>query len=1070
MQKAVRVFRQFLMLVMVVTLIGCGSTSSSSSSSSSSSEAGSESGGSSSTAYSGNYKLSGVATALPADVQAVSNSSASAGQYAGVTAKEMNAEALELQQNMRVISSTEQAILVDAVAMLYGVSPNGTITFTGKSVEVDSSGAYAFSDIKHDQRYIVEIVKYGAGDSDETAKKVTVKAYVKINEGAKDKAQTLNVEPGLDRVVTAIIEKLKELNLSDDIVDTIIEIVVSVIQGGLNDGSIAISSTVEDVPLATGKTAKGLQTELIAAETATMKVDVEGADLIDALADLDNNEELQSKQTEAEVAGQLSSGVRTFDSAKSLMRLVFNFSDSSSDSSNNKQKKDEGGDEGIPEFFVDQFAKAFVNEHSNTMREFVEAYTRTIKRTDQTDNMLSNFRGTVASKLKKMYAFYDTGVTSNIAGFDTKHLPVVKAVFPSAADKRWVITDDKVAEAQTMNAAQLVMVFQFAGLFDKTNQEADEMDPMTFLSELGVLGLETGKVYVIESEVRPVKTWIEEEKKDDQDWNNWIEKDALDARVTIYLNSQEKSIIDKVVLRYPKEGGGTGEATFKTQEEAFGNNNNNQGEHSEENARVQITRTLSKRVASHNDDIVADNHDGGDKHGGMEGSVNYFISPWNHGGGNNAPSPTIIENYTSGTATIEVWNKEEVIATSSVSIIRMSMKPIQWVLPKGPNLEKEKEFGWDDAFEPQALALGEGEKEIQPLLQWKTPTGDIPAGHHLAYAISIGLSVQPIIWDKPSSTDTYLDGISWDWKDFGDKQIGTHDEAGQFEEKSVSSVQGWKHMWDTWENRRMVRGNEFKLPVPLPATIENTEANYRTTYEADIRPLLVNSSTKRVVWEGTGSHTNFSVGAGSTWIVTLNGTVKFPDGFLTDKFNHIGEEAGTWRIGLFQSHGKITTNNWGDQFNDAALATDGARYPIKIVDTYLVDELGTNAEVKNNPTGGFAYTLPPISKDDAVFKKNQDVQLVVWFDYTSAPTNRNDWKDHTAVSGAVDFKKGAFSNFPIEEHDRLRNRNLRLEGATLILDIWDNKTNQGERRFLTSEPENQIIDINAFEWFDRKPN
>ncbi|NBV42758.1 hypothetical protein EBR96_08340, partial [bacterium] len=592
-----------------------------------------------------------------------------------------------------------------------------------------------------------------------------------------------------------------------------------------------------------------------------------------------------------------------------------------------------------------------------TIEEFVTAFRGAIsdpeiKNTyystaNVTNALLQVVNNGSTSNVRRIYAVYDGSATENVS------MPIgLKSAFP--ANRRWSLP---INASQVMTIPQTVFILQQSGLMDgaglpeEIRRSGHAVDPYSMLKRLGLLTVQTNRVYIVSAWLNALKTYK-------PTGGTWSQVDALESQVEVYYEG-DAGLADRAVLEYPKASG-TG--TIELQVES------GRGTGPSALAVKSKGGFISKLINSYHRAIgtaSASPH-----------NLTYRLSPWSQTG-----EPVYVTDFVSGTATLKILDSSNaVLASMPIKILKIDADPVQILNPRGMDAARVAATGWDPDFEPQEIAAGEGESVyIDP--EWTPVNIDVPSGYTLAYAVSLGKSLSKVEWDQPMNDRT---GTSWDFEQQG----------GGYK---------WKNIWSTWENNRFIYTTHVRVPVALASTPRSTLNNYQVTYEISVTPVLIETTSGRVAWRGSEGRTNFRVGSPPPWNVALRGTIRFD----SSRFDQISSAMGTrgvWKIGLFK-RGGIESGRWVDAF-----WTTGPKSPVKIGETTpVVAILGTTAEIK---TGGYqvSYTMPTFSKTTNPMSRNSQYGLVVWFDYDSDVTSPGaQWGTYGApTNGSLDTSNQAF--------------------------------------------------------------
>lgn len=376
----------------------------------------------------------------------------------------------------------------------------------------------------------------------------------------------------------------------------------------------------------------------------------------------------------------------------------------------------------------------------------------------------------------------------------------------------------------------------------------------------------------------------------------------------------------------------------------------------------------------------------------------------------------IIVDFGEGTAYLTLWDDgvqimdvdgdgtpnepdDDVI---SATIMKPNMGSPLMLYPKGPDPVKVALYGWDHEFEPEEMPTNENGK-ARPLFEWQDPPGasaflalEANSDLSLAYIVEIGMNINKIDWNQPWNPSS-------NFKADGDRPITPADNNG------------WRNIWSSWQDDTWIYGKSFVSPIDLEPTTKNAANNYETRYNVNIRPILIENSTRRTIWEGSGIWTEFYVGA-TDWTVALRGTIVFPERDVLDQmlyhFNPEGGDGGvptangSWKMGLFHMSGVESGGwNWQDYFwnssdNTPRVVTGNGAFTVVSADITAA-------------TSYVSYSVPAITKASNLIKKNNEYSLVLWYDVNndnsiSVTGNNGDWVNFTEPTFRLDM--GIHSN------------------------------------------------------------
>jgi len=399
-----------------------------------------------------------------------------------------------------------------------------------------------------------------------------------------------------------------------------------------------------------------------------------------------NNDKVNNKTKEAKINARINKTNMTLEEAKQLIKDVFGITSGGG-------SKDNASDDGPPDFFIEKFAEAYLNGVNITIEEFAKAYNRaltndTLKTVYLTEaNIITSMCHLINyGELSYLYNIYD-GIVS-----DDPNIPVAaKVVFPS--DQRLDIPN--VDQTQVLNVPQSIIMFPLSGLMDGSKLPAEAQaligperipfEPYSFCQEIGWMTLEDDTIYITEKEIRPVKTWIEVSSQ------NWQPVDALEVRVMVLKNNSSKEI-GMVTLEYPLEAGGTGMAVLNYFDHTSIGGSSASNMSSATSFKSAMT---AKNISNYNETISQQSE-------GSSEEKCYVIIPWQDNEQN--ITPTVIQDFDSGTAIIKVYDTDtNLVAQSTKEIIKLNLGPINWKFPAGPRMEYIASQNWDPEFEPRRL-------------------------------------------------------------------------------------------------------------------------------------------------------------------------------------------------------------------------------------------------------------------------------------------------------------------------------------------------------------------------------
>ena len=869
----------------------------------------------------------------------------------------------------KLMSDEDNTVLSSGTAVLFEVKDDGSIVETGVTTPV-VDGSYNFENIADGKKYIVRIVKVGE-DAYGNKQLLKMDSFADIPDGVTTATADVTEKTGM--VANYIVEKVIKTSgasFDKDMSTALYDKALEAVNDKLGSGDLIRISPVEAISSEDGILEFGEVSD-------TQKLNLEI---------IDNDDTLRDVVKQASFASR-SSQINTLEDAKILIRAIFG-----QESQSSGQGKGGGDNNGPPDFFVTQFAQAWLDGVDVSILELATAYNASITNQQVQDYLTVEFitnallaQGSNAndSKLRQLYNFYDN------AGDDSGIPYYAKVIFPK--NDRWTLP---ITDSQTMSVPQTLFFMASAGLIDGsviTDTDLREQiqdipfDPFELLKSIDFVNLEDDEFYIVDKQVRPMKTYRNTGTEQNQ---NWQQVDALESNVQVYADPSILSRLVSVALHYPKADGSTGTAYYRLEMNTHGDN---EGAQTSSMKKAKLaTKGISKLMSeqSQNENPM---------------DAQWVISPYSR---NNAP-PNYVTDYTSGEATITAYDADgEALVSGKVTIIKPNLTAAEWIYPVGQDMALLQTQGWDPDFQPTAVDVDES-NQASPILKWTAPTGTIPDGHYLAYAINLGLSMSRINHNADLGTHTAsnLDDDS-DW-DHVDTQHGYR----------------WKQIWNSWDSNRLITTQSFRLPIALNRTERNQDRNYQTTYEVNITPVLVESKSGRVVWQGTDARTNFMVGTDDPWSSTISGTISFSNKLLDRLPRDMTGTVipGTWKVGLFKTGGSNNQGQWTDHFH-----VTGSKSPVSTGNIVMIDTLGSSQEIVN---AGYQmnYEFPEFSKTDKLLEKNHGYSVIVWYDIatlTGQKPNTPAWDSFGTVPQAnkidlstrdyLEFFEHAQSNFWVD--------------------------------------------------------
>ena len=338
------------------------------------------------------------------------------------------------------------------------------------------------------------------------------------------------------------------------------------------------------------------------------------------------------------------------------------------------------------------------------------------------------------------------------------------------------------------------------------------------------------------------------------------------------------------------------------------------------------------------------------------GHGHYRIDPWGHNGDSSA---TRVTDFTSGDGRIVVYGENDhVLASKEVSLVIFDLGTVSF-----KNISHETQ---------EPLPVNE-EGFLDFRFEWNRPSGTIPEGYDIKYAVWLSLEARPIdhntaIGDASAAIDNaetrYSERSGWDWEDQYGKRERIYETWGQ---QTFTPISG-QFM------------NLLQKGISLKQTDRNVEQNYETVYSLGIEALVIQQSNNKIVARGGYDHVQFTVGEPVNWNLDLSGQVTFqvaPSKLLKQRGLHSNEsvQAGTWKVGLFKKSEHSVESGYVDY-----LYQDGTRsiQPVMVNGSPVVANLGTNADISEGDV--VSYTFPRITKADNVLDSKVEYTLVTFYD------------------------------------------------------------------------------------------
>lgn len=900
------------------------------------------------------------------------------------------------------------SVLSHGTAFLYQLNTAGKPVFVATS-NVREDGTYTFAGIADGKKYIVEIEAVGS-DVNGVSNTLKMSTFVDVARGAT--LATNNVTEKESLIAHFILTQVASVagsTFRSEIGRQLHEKALEVINEGLGDNTIQRVSPVSRTP------------SIQSRDDSSPSLSDPGVTDLTNINTMANSDELKSCVDQATLDARMNLPTMTLEAAKAVIRSIFAVSQSSASSSGG------GGDNGPPDFYIEQFAQGFVSGRTIDIAGFSTALHDSIPNpqikafltVDRIEQLLLSAANDDGKMVKTLYTYYaDTSGNLNSSIVPTAAI----AVFPDNA--KWTLP---VTVHQVMNVPQAIMLLKVSGLIDLSVEGAtDEMrqslqhggpyfNPMQFLDAIHFVSLDNGRNYILESRIVPVKMY----KQGDD--NNGGVVDALDCQVTTFKNGTGGSDATSVVLEYPRAHDTHTVALMLDS----GDHGQSQSASVKTSTAAKVMQLVSNSISNvmygktYNDTIkVKTVH----IRSGSEEMVQYVLSPYR---GN---TPTYLSDFVSGTASVKIMAGDTVLAQKDVYIFSFpNVGPVNMTYPRGMDLvAAQANNGWDPNFDPQELEMDSVSQTASPCLRWDAVDAIAPEGYQFAYAVQVGKSETKVVWDRPMAPDGSED---WD---------------------QDNSQYGWryKQIWSSWNENQLIFGTSYQLKQKLPRTISNGQGNYKQTYTVDVTPLLVHKLTGQIVWQGTNSRTDFKVGAGAPWNISLHGHVTFSANMRAaianavnspSSFNH--NILGNWYVGLFKT-GYMDRGSNPPQWVNSLYST-GAHAPAATGNEFA--RLGTSQEVAA-ASSGIDYTLPSISKTDGVFERFAHYQVVLWCD-------RDD-----KTAGSVDF---SFTDYQGNEYMESAPGDLTMDQQGVWLNTY---TVQGGSSFkMVSDEGGATIDLSVGE-------
>ena len=343
-----------------------------------------------------------------------------------------------------------------------------------------------------------------------------------------------------------------------------------------------------------------------------------------------------------------------------------------------------------------------------------------------------------------------------------------------------------------------------------------------------------------------------------------------------------------------------------------------------------------------------------------------------------------ISDFKSGTIKfLAVNSSKQILASQVYPIVKWNLPARPWVFPAGINMLTRPDL----SYVTPTVSIEVGQL-YNPILNWEKPAIAIPNNMSLVYDLKL---------TKISNTP--------------------------------SSIQ---------PEQLLVQTNTVNLNKGLSINIPNEQ------YEFTVAPMLIDNTTKKLMWRGAESKSALKIQQNSTnWSATINGTVRIPQAFKLPLGSNAQPVSGTWKIGLFKING-VESNIFKNYFFE--LNNTAPRQAV--VSTNLV----INDQSLSNGFYTSAYSLTGLTKIN--MSVNQNYQLVVWFEQSQS-ANGAVWANRVPQKG-IDFDSTGKAIEPMYVYPP------RLFQDPTGLVIESISTGRELKSLLKSE--NQKIDITSFDW------
>lgn len=693
---------------------------------------------------------------------------------------------------------------------LYVVGENGELEDTGIScsIEEDENGdrAYECDGVKDGVNYIIRYLKLSG-----TGKALELKANAFVPEGENAPEEDADVSPQTSVIVQAIVDAILSATagteISDDLVNTIIDSVKGAIVNLVEAGAIQIPSMVVDVGEDT------TLEDLIGEEP-------ENNDLGNAagmiLADDTIGNELDLLTAENEAALFDLSTVDTAAEKEELIRKVFN----------DLVKDDKGGSNGMPDFFYNFFTWLYVSNDTVDVGDLLSTllgsmtYSADAINTDQVtvNNIIAMFNNRIG-EMHDLLALNPDTLTNEQKAALSQYPGVMRGLFPSGfgtmtADTM-LITPQAIAMVifveKVFMPATIIPDVQAGtegdgGQIDYSDDYFEWDDhalfeflglPMYVTSHLGeFIGVDIHGL-----NLHPGTVWIvDQDGQGTEHEALMLSTDMMD--LTAFVSGGDTTITNQpgttVTLTYPRLSGGTG--------------------------------TIALAYLSYGD------------HGywGLEPwSEAYVIDP-----ANPVINPArVVSDFTSGTYTLTVVidgnttqkSFEKSVITGMTDAYVKMITPAGMPIWPGMDATQEETDAFNNAWNAynanggrtnftanvmdDGTAPGDGETATKAklTLSWAPPAVTLPDGVKMAYSIDIGQS---------------------NCDEFGDCS--------------------WTPVWNSWDNNKRIYATAFTIPILFD--VQTVDEAMNNPYHINIGVHFVDQATGEQLGSGGNAHSEFTVG------------------------------------------------------------------------------------------------------------------------------------------------------------------------------------------------------------------